>query len=129
MKFHIVTVYDSVNYGSFFQARALFDYLSNYGQVDFVDIHHQRIGYAALKQSIKYVMKKEIKKSLFEFHKMLIFKKAQKTLQIVEMKRVINHEAVFWFGSDEIWNVHREKIANAGLIRSSSRIHINTSTN
>ena len=42
MKAHIITVYDSLNYGSYFQAKALEWEIGKYLDVDFVDIHHKK---------------------------------------------------------------------------------------
>ena len=41
--YHIITVYDSLNYGSYFQAFAAKVYLQRFGNVDFINIHHQNI--------------------------------------------------------------------------------------
>ena len=111
MNLHIITVYDSLNYGSYFQALALKWELEKYGVVDFVNVKHQNIRLATYKLCMKNCTKKEIRTAIFDYRKLREFIKAQKIMPVVEMKTVCsNNNDVFFFGSDEIWNVHRKKM-------------------
>lgn len=111
MNIYIVTVYDSLNYGSYWQAKVLEAYLSRYGDTYFVDIKHQNNILNTLKKSARLFAHGQIKKGVFDFIKLGRFMISQRGNHIVNKEQVKNNkDAVIFFGSDEIWNVKREKI-------------------
>ena len=108
---HIITVYDSLNYGSYLQADALYTYLSKFEEVDFVDINHQSNFKQTLEICLKKFLKGKISDARLDWIKYSKFVNAQKAFKTVPLKTVYkNTKDTFIFGSDEIWNVDREKI-------------------
>lgn len=108
---YIITVYDSLNYGSYFQAYALKKYLSKYGNVCFLDVNHQNPFLQTFLYCGKHFLKFKISDSLLHIKKYWKFKAAKKKFLIKKLdKIIINDEDVFVFGSDEIWNIDRAKI-------------------
>lgn len=108
---HIVTVYDSLNYGSFFQAYALQKELSKYESTDYLDIHHQSIRKETLNYAIKKIIKLKFKDANLAVKKYLIFKNEQKRFVTTNINDIKNDNLdLFVFGSDEIWNISRDKI-------------------
>lgn len=107
---YILTVYDSLNYGSYWQAIALQHELEQYGEVYFMDINHQSTFQQCLKKVAGHVAKKRFKGIWFEFSKWKIFKDCLAPLQIISMNHMqATEEDVYVFGSDEIWNISRKK--------------------
>ena len=108
---HIVTVYDSLNYGSFFQAYALQKILGNYDNTDFLNIYHQSIGKETTKNVIKKIIKLQFKEAILSIKKYKTFKKSQKKFKLTSIRKLnSNSSDIFVFGSDEIWNINRQKI-------------------
>lgn len=108
---YITTVYDSLNYGSFFQAKALEWELSRYGPVCFLNIHHQNITMQTLEACTKKLLKGQLAAAKLEAVKCRHFIRAQRAFPVVDRNRAAFSETDrFYFGSDEIWNIHREKI-------------------
>lgn len=135
---YITTVYDSLNYGSYFQAHALEWYLSRYDKVLFLDINHQSTFNQTFKYCLKHFLKLQIQDSILNLKKYEKFVKAKKTFNVVNLNKLkIKNNDIFVFGSDEIWNIEREKIRKSkeffgDSIESDNKISyavsINTST-
>lgn len=106
---HIVTVYDSLNYGSYFQAMALKNYLCKFDNVDYLDIHHQNLR----KDTIRLVMRNfkhfQFKAAYGVLCKYVVFKNAHKNFAVTNIHNVSEND-IFVFGSDEIWNLNRDKM-------------------
>jgi hypothetical protein len=109
LNIHIITVYDSLNYGSYFQALASMTELSKYGNVDFVNIKHQNILNQTLERIIKDSVRLRFNSAVLEKKKYHVFKKAHQIFKVVDKKN-ISQDDYLVFGSDEIWNISREKI-------------------
>lgn len=108
---HIVTVYDSLNYGSFFQAHALQWELEKYGEVTFVDIHHQSTFKQTLKSCAKKFLKGKFQSMSLDYRNYKKFSEAKKTFSLTDISKIgSGKDDYFFFGSDEIWNISREKI-------------------
>ncbi len=110
--FYVVTVYDSMNYGSYFQAHAIEWELGKYDSVQFVDVHHQ----STIKQTINMCLRKLVKgkwsAAILDLKKYCIFKKAKKTFSVIDVSKIDKSDrSWYFFGSDEIWNISRAKIS------------------
>ena len=109
--YYIVTVFDSLNYGSYFQAHALQWELEKYGEVRFVDIHHQSTKRQTVYSLAKNLAKKRLGAAILDLRKYILFSEARKSFKVIDISQIIDRdEDVYFFGSDEIWNIHREKI-------------------
>lgn len=104
----IITVYDSLNYGSYFQAHALEWELQKYDSVQFIDFHHQSIVKQTMVTCFKKIAKGKFADAALNYKKLRRFQKSQKTFTLVDIKDV--EEDIVAFGSDEIWNISRKKI-------------------
>lgn len=106
----IVTVYNSLNMGSFLQAEALYDYLSSFDEVVFLDTHSR----SPLKKTIRAITKELLKlhpqKISLEVAKYRYFKTNLKKFRIVSLKECAEN-TIFIFGSDEIWNISRSQMS------------------
>ena len=111
---HIITVYDSLNYGSFFQARALQWELDKYAETVFIDIRHQNILQQTIRSSLGKAVRRKFSAFALEWKKYRAFKKAQRVFKTIPLKRISKSEGdCFFFGSDEIWNISRKKISRS----------------
>lgn len=107
---YILTVYDSLNYGSYLQAVSLLHELECYGQTCFLDIDHQSTFLQCLKKIAGHIAKRRFGGIFFEYKKWDIFRKSAQGLPIVHLKKLREAEDdIYVFGSDEIWNVDRRK--------------------
>lgn len=108
---YILTVYDSLNYGSYLQAFALKEMLSKYGQVSFLDIKHQSTSKQTVEKVLAHIYKRRFKGVIFEIKKFNIFKKCKKDFVITNIDKINRNDMsnIYVFGSDEIWNISREK--------------------
>ena len=110
MKIGIVTVYNSLNYGSFAQANALRVVLSDYGEVFFI-----KTGIRSMwKKSFKFMTIKLIKFHfrgfLFEWTKFLSCYKNIRNFKTAAMnKKGLKNVNLIVFGSDELWNIERKE--------------------
>lgn len=111
MKFHIFTVYNSRNFGSYLQATALLRALSKYGQVDFVDTQSRSIEAFKGKEMMKNIFHLQFKRAIFEYRCSKDFLEKQKMLPVAQIEDV-QPEDICVFGSDEIWNVARKAFSN-----------------
>lgn len=112
MKIGIVTVHGGKNYGSYWQARVLHDYLTSLGHdVYFYDSKSRSIK-PLLRNSIKALLKLDLKKSAFFLRMYRFFKHNLDEVQTVHSKKELNDFDLMVFGSDEIWNVARSDMAS-----------------
>ena len=54
---YILTVYDSLNYGSYLQAISLLDEMKKYDTVAFINVEHQSTFRQCLKKAIGHLLK------------------------------------------------------------------------
>lgn len=107
---YILTVYDSLNYGSYLQAIALQSELEQYDTVAFLDIDHQSTLKQCLKKVAGHLVKRRFKGIGFELKKWNIFRICTHRLPVVHMNHLPkNDKDIYIFGSDEIWNISRKK--------------------
>lgn len=106
---HIVTVYDSLNYGSYYQAQALKDFLSKFDKTDFLDIHHQNLKKDNTREILRSIKHLKFARAKAVNDKYRIFKKKHKSLELTDIASA-KAEDYYVFGSDEIWNLDREKM-------------------
>lgn len=109
MKIDIVTVYDSLNYGSFFQAFASAKELEQYGVVRFLDIKHQSIIAQTIERVFKDCVRIRFNSAILELKKLINFQKAHSYFHTIQSANIEKDDYVF-FGSDEIWNISRKKM-------------------
>lgn len=106
MNIKIVTTYTSTNCGSFFQAKALYDFLTSLGHnVSFLDIKND-----IFKRYIKGKIKDRDYKGLF----FLIVNRVKfiKYYNSLPVSKGVNDDDVIIFGSDTIWDATRELFAD-----------------
>lgn len=106
---HIVTVYDSLNYGSYYQAQALKGYLSQFDKTDFLDVHHQNLRKDTLREVLRAVKRGKIKRAKSVYDKYRVFRKKHKSIELTDISMGTDKD-IYVFGSDEIWNLDREKM-------------------
>lgn len=115
MKIAIVTVYSSKNFGSYWQSRTLYDYISSLGHdVYFLDTESRDIKKGIKKPLtraiIKSALKGDLKCASFKFNELKIFMENLKEVKTVNADTVRESFDYIIFGSDEIWNVSRENM-------------------
>lgn len=110
MKICIVTVYNSVNCGSYLQAMALKKALENQGhEVSFLKTGARK-NTSVIKGSLVQILKGKVKKGYYILKSMNNFKKHSSFFKVCEnIPSEINKQDFFILGSDEIWNISREK--------------------
>lgn len=111
MRVCIVTVYNSINSGSFWQARALGLFLERLG-IDVVYLKRKNSIESSSSKiyQISYIMKKFLKKGFSESKKTYQmfkdFKKSQSSFKIIPNKEKYFRDVdLFILGSDTIWNL------------------------
>lgn len=110
MNISIVTVYNSLNYGSFLQAYALKTYLESLGHnVSFLETKARNPLKQTIRSTIKKALKLDIKGARFQVKKYINFDKVIKEFKLCKNNESsLNSQDIFIFGSDEIWNISRE---------------------
>ena len=110
-KVHIVTVYNSLNPGSFLQATSLYKAVEKLGyDVAFYKIGARSLYKSAFIESIYMLKKGDIKSMLSKFKMAALFTKELKNYNISTTFDKDND--LFVLGSDEIWNVARKNMAD-----------------
>lgn len=113
MKICIITVYNSLNYGSYLQSFALEQILKQYSNnVCFLDTKARKPLNETIYLGIKKMIYFNLKNVSFLFKKYICFKKAVNLFSICNDNFMLNQQEIFIFGSDEIWNISREKFRN-----------------
>lgn len=109
MKVNIVTVFNSLNPGSFLQATSLYSAIEMMGyDVCFLDIKARSIRKQALVESL-YLIKNGLFSSIPD--KWKIVRLYLELLKKYQISTQINKEDLYVLGSDEIWNVERENMS------------------
>jgi polysaccharide pyruvyl transferase WcaK-like protein len=108
MKIAILTVHGGKNFGSYWQARALYDYLAGLGHDVFLYDSKTRNLRPLLVYSLKAAARLQFKKSLFNLKLYSLFKKDHKAVKMISSKKQLAGFDLMFYGSDEIWNVRRE---------------------
>ena len=120
MRIGIVTVYNSPNFGSYWQARALYDklceqghevYLFDTGTRSTLDRIYKPAGLSA----VKSILKINYRKASFQVKKMYYFWKNLHTVRVISEIEKLNRMDVVIFGSDEIWNVTRNEMSQYSI--------------
>ena len=106
---HIVTVYDSLNYGSYFQALALKNYLEKYDSTDYLDIHHQNLIKDTIISMARCIKHGRLNEAMALWKKLCVFKKSQSNFPTTDINDA-NKNDIYFFGSDEIWNLDKRKM-------------------
>lgn len=111
MKICIVTVYNSLNYGSYLQAFALNQVLNEFGgEVSFLDTKARNPGIQTLSLTTRKIISFKFSYAYFQTVKYASFKKAIKRFAICSNSETsLKEQDVFVFGSDEIWNISRKE--------------------
>ena len=115
MKVAIVTVFSSRNFGSYWQSRTLYDYLTSLGHdVYFLDTKARDVNTEIRKPFMKSIVRDAIKgkfeKSKFDFHVLKMYLGNLKEVRVIDAETVRKDFDYMVFGSDEIWNVSRENM-------------------
>ena len=104
----IITVYNSLNPGSYLQATALYRVLEDkYEQVAFFNTKSRYPVLSSFKKFLKLVFKLKIR---FAINQLLMSFKYIKCLRRYELNNKIIKNDIYIIGSDEIWNVSRDSM-------------------
>ncbi len=113
MKIGIITFHDGINHGAFLQAFCLQEVLKEYGEVKIINYkekNHYRGEYQRFLFFKPYLSKKNLKKRLQNFSKILKFRKAHQKFNLTKFSHQVQDICeqerfdVIVLGSDEIWN-------------------------
>ncbi|NDI34876.1 polysaccharide pyruvyl transferase family protein [Chengkuizengella sediminis] len=118
MNICIVTVYHSMNCGSYLQSYALMETLRQKGHnVTFLETGINKPGIAISKAIIKSLLTFKINRANFFFSKWVGFKKEQKVFRTIknDNSHIIEFDLII-FGSDEIWNSGRKEFAKNPIL-------------
>ena len=115
MKVAIITVYNSPNFGSVWQAKALYDKLCMLEHDVYIYDTKARstwrgILYPEILSIIKSILTFRIKKAKFKYRRIISFMKLFSSMRIVADKDFLTGCDIVVFGSDEIWNVKRDEM-------------------
>jgi len=108
----IVTVYNSTNYGSFLQARALYEILSTYDEVRFLNSRQRKfLDFGFFKQIINaLVFRFDCKYVVMKLQRLAFFKRNWSQLPSISLSEANELDNPhFVLGSDEIWDVSKKK--------------------
>lgn len=115
MKVNIVTVYNSLNPGSFLQATSLYHALEEmHYDVSFYDAGIRNLWKQALIESLYLCKNRNFSKIGEKFKLARLYAEELKNYHIT--KTVDKEQDVFVLGSDEIWNVARENMAQYPIL-------------
>ncbi|WP_308636706.1 polysaccharide pyruvyl transferase family protein [Paenibacillus silvisoli] len=111
MNICIVTVHNSLNYGSYFQAYALNKVISESGHSTcFLDTKARKPFKQTVFSVVKRLLKNKSSDAKFLITKYNHFRRAANAFQICNNDDIsIKKQDVFVFGSDEIWNISRKE--------------------
>lgn len=105
----IITVYQTLNPGSFLQATALYNTVKEIrNDVSFFNTKARHPFMSGVKLSLKLLKKGKIKCAIEQYKMMIDYKKALRTYSVTQEK---SNDDIFVIGSDEVWNVSRKDIA------------------
>jgi len=106
----IVTVYNSLNPGSFLQATTLYDKIKEkYGNdICFLNTRARHPHLSSIKLSLKLIKELKIK---YAINQLFMSFKYSKLLKKYKKSKIKDDNDIYILGSDEIWNVKRKQIA------------------
>lgn len=105
----IITVYNSLNPGSYFQALALYKSIQKEKKdVAFLYTNTRNPVKEAIKKALKLLKKKKIKHA---YKQLVMGFKYKKSLKNIKTSRKIKADDIYILGSDEIWNIKRKEMA------------------
>ena len=115
MKVAIITVYNSPNFGSVWQAKALYDKLCMLGhEVYIFDTKARSTWSGILRPEAMSITKSfltfKIHKAHFKLRRVISFLKLFSSMRIITNKKFLLSCEFVVFGSDEIWNVRRSEM-------------------
>lgn len=111
MNFHIFTVYNSRNFGSYLQATALLETLKKYGDANFVNTNSRDTKTHKAKELTNNLLHCKLNRAVFENKSSNLFLTKQEQLPVVQAEN-ISDDDICVFGSDEIWNVARRSFSD-----------------
>lgn len=111
MRTCIVTVYNSLNYGSYYQAYALNKVLSQSGnKSSFLDTKARNPLKQTIRSSVKGLFSLKFSDIYFQITKYNHFRNANRAFKICKNDiDSLNQQDIYVFGSDEIWNISRKE--------------------
>ena len=106
----IITVYNSLNPGSFLQATSLYEVISRkFGDVCFHDTKSRNIMLSGMAVSAKLIRNGKFSLSLQQLEMAFLYSEKLKQYQIMSEK---SYDDIYIIGSDEIWNISRKNMGN-----------------
>lgn len=114
-KIYVITVFNSLNSGSFLQATSLYKAIERMGyDVAFLDAGARNLSKQARLEALFMLKKLDFKSAKGKFKMAKVLKKELEEFKIEKLSNdIINDkDAVFVLGSDEIWNVARKNMAS-----------------
>jgi len=113
-KVYVVTVYNSLNSGSFLQATSLYNAIKNLGyDVSFLDTGARDLSKQAKKEFWYMAKKLEIRSAFAKFVQAKNLTRELEAYDVVKYDENFNgDDDIFVLGSDEIWNVARKDMAS-----------------
>jgi hypothetical protein len=114
LKIAIVTVYNSLNYGSFWQAFAMREVLRvRKADVSFVQTNARKPFRQTIQSLLGHIRTLHFERAWFQVLKYFSFRRGVKDFSICRYaNRSLIDQDVFVFGSDEIWNISRKDFSN-----------------
>lgn len=109
MKAAIITFYDAYNYGAFWQAKCLKDFINNIEDVEceILKVELRKDCLRTLKQFYYFFSRKiSFQKMRYEIERYRYFQKFSEKLNPQFMHNIYD---VYIFGSDELWNIKKKK--------------------
>lgn len=105
MKIGIITLYDAPNYGAYWQAKALENYIGKKlgYEVCFIKTNARNDKIEILRRIYNFRKHCDLRVLFLEIKKIMLFKKEQKKFNVVKNNNTLDLQA-YIFGSDEIWN-------------------------
>lgn len=113
-KVYVVTVFNSLNSGSFLQATSLYKAISGLGyDVSFLDTGARNL-YKQASVEFGYMIKnRNIKAAFDKFKQARMLTNELKKYNVVKLADLVDtQDSIYVLGSDEIWNVARKDMAN-----------------
>lgn len=116
MKIAIITVFNSPNLGSCWQARALYTVLKKLGHEVVIYDTKARNTWKQVEKPLlliagKAMLTARFNKARFHYEKLKAFRKNYAAMQINDKPSYLGQCDIVIFGSDEIWNVQREEMS------------------
>lgn len=121
MRIGVVTFYDAFNYGAYWQAKALEEFLVEFGgtKIYFLKTGQRRFLREYLKKidSLRRSKQLSVKAIWFYFRMYVVFMNLRNDFTLIQINKAKIID-LFIFGSDEIWNIKRKinRRASAGIL-------------